>query len=570
MIDLDSTNSGLHPYGGLTLASNGLLYGLVYQGGDSNLGVLFEYDPSTNILTKRVDFDGVSNGSYPYGNLIEASNGKLYGVNFEGGTSNDGTLFEYNTTTNMLTKLVDFNSSTVGANPKGSLIQSSNGKLYGYTSLGGTSNKGVVFEYDILLNTIVKKMDFTGANGEFSQANSFIEICAKPTLAIANSGMDTICLGDSINLTGTGTGPSYSWTGGISNGIYFNPTVSATYVVSSTNTCGTSIDSISITVSPSYNLIVEDSICNGDSYMFPDSTIQTNITSSTSQVSLFTTAVSCDSNITTNLSVFPVYSFSQPATICAGSSFTFPDGSVQTNITAATSYSSILISQFGCDSIIQTNISVNPSYLFPLADTICSGESYVFPDGSFQSNITSSLIQQSTFPTNLFCDSTYETSLVVESVDITLSQASENLSAVAGQDSYQWIDCLNASMPIIGETTENFTATANGSYAVVINNGSCVDTSACTAVTSIGIWEIASNEFNIYPNPVNSNFSIEPISNRQIQEIIIQDVNGSILYQRGNISSNTLTVEMDAFANGLYILELKSGNDAFYYKLIKN
>lgn len=570
MIDLDSTNSGLHPYGGLTLASNGLLYGMVYQGGDSNFGVLFDYDPSTNTLTKRVDFAGVSNGSYPYGNLIEASNGRLYGVNYEGGINNDGTLFEFNLTTNLLTKLADFNSSTIGANPKGSLIQSSNGKLYGYTSLGGTSNKGTVFEYDILLNTLVKKMDFTGSNGEFSQANSFIEICAKPTITIANSGLDSVCLGDSLNLLATGSGTGYSWNSGISNGIYFTPSISFVYAVTSTNTCGTSTDSISIIVSPSYNLTIEDSICSGSSYAFPDSSIQTNITSSTSQASIFSTSEACDSIITTNLTVFPVYSFSQPATICGGASFTFPDGSIQTNITSSTSYNSVLISQFGCDSIIQTNISVNPSYFYSFVDSICSGESYLFPDGSFQNNIISSLVQQSIFPTGFFCDSIYETTLVVETTDTNVAQSGASLMATTGQDSYQWIDCLNANLAIVGEINESFTAVANGSYAVVISNGSCIDTSGCKNVTSIGLWGPTIASFNIYPNPVNSTLTIESSSGQLIQFVIVRDIEGSILFENRLSNVNSTFVDMEGYTKGLYILEIKSGENLLFYKLVKN
>ncbi len=46
------------------------------------------------VFTKKIDFDGLNNGSNPYGSLIEADNGKLYGMTKFGGTGN-GVLFEY-------------------------------------------------------------------------------------------------------------------------------------------------------------------------------------------------------------------------------------------------------------------------------------------------------------------------------------------------------------------------------------------------------------------------------------------------------------------------------------------
>jgi uncharacterized repeat protein (TIGR03803 family) len=214
-IDLDST-IGYHPSGSLIEASNGKLYALA-DGGTYKKGVIFEYDKTTNTFTKKFDFDG-SNGSNPIGSLMEATNGKLYGVTYLGGTNNDGVIFEYDYTTNTYTKKLDLNSggtgsrpvnsliqasngklygmtgvgdfgispgwiyeydystnvytqknvfsSANGRDPEGSLIQASNGKIYGMTANGGATGDGVMFEYDYSTNTYVKKFDFGGSNGE--------------------------------------------------------------------------------------------------------------------------------------------------------------------------------------------------------------------------------------------------------------------------------------------------------------------------------------------------------------------------------------------------------------------
>jgi uncharacterized repeat protein (TIGR03803 family) len=161
-IDLIST-TGSSPYGSLVQATNGKLYGLTSAGGSANVGTLFEYDYSTNTYTKKVDLTA-TNGSVPYGSLIQASNGKLYGMTKQGGTSAFGTIFEYNITTNTYTKLVNLTAVT-GYSAFGSLMEASNGKLYGLTMLGGTNGQGTLFELDPSTNTFTKKVDLATATG---------------------------------------------------------------------------------------------------------------------------------------------------------------------------------------------------------------------------------------------------------------------------------------------------------------------------------------------------------------------------------------------------------------------
>ncbi len=161
-IDFDSVSSGQHPYGALLQATNGKLYGMTAQGGVSNNGVLFEYNPATSTYTKKLDFDGINNGKRPNGSLMQALNGKIYGMTSQGGSSDMGVLFEYDPTTNIHVKKIDFAGSAYGRNPTGSLIQGNDGELYGMTYLGGINDKGVLFQYDIATNTFVKKLDFDG------------------------------------------------------------------------------------------------------------------------------------------------------------------------------------------------------------------------------------------------------------------------------------------------------------------------------------------------------------------------------------------------------------------------
>jgi len=167
-IDFNGTAKGSNPLSSLIQASNGKLYGMTSKGGTINWGTLFEFDPSTNTFTKKVDFaGGVASGMFPSGKLMQASNGKLYGMTSKGGTYNLGVIFEFDPATSTFTKKMDFNGTVNGSYPHGALMQASDGKLYGMASYGGSATtKGVLFQYDIATSTYTKKIDFTGtANG---------------------------------------------------------------------------------------------------------------------------------------------------------------------------------------------------------------------------------------------------------------------------------------------------------------------------------------------------------------------------------------------------------------------
>jgi len=55
-----------------------------------------------------IDFDGANMGKYPGTKIIEANNGKLYGVAQRGGVNDEGTLYEFDLATQTFTKKIDF------------------------------------------------------------------------------------------------------------------------------------------------------------------------------------------------------------------------------------------------------------------------------------------------------------------------------------------------------------------------------------------------------------------------------------------------------------------------------
>ena len=176
-LDFDGGATGSHPEASLLVAGNGKLYGVTSQGGVNDLGVLFEYDPTTNTYTKKLDFDGSATGSYPYGSLIEAGNSKLYGMTSHGGINayGLGVLFEYDLSADSFTKKLDFDVSATGSFPYGTLMEVDN-KLYGMTAGGGIHNDGVLFEYDPITDIYTKKLDFDGTDKGRTPKGLLIEV----------------------------------------------------------------------------------------------------------------------------------------------------------------------------------------------------------------------------------------------------------------------------------------------------------------------------------------------------------------------------------------------------------
>jgi len=162
--DFDGTN-GISPRTSLVQANDGMLYGMTYEGGANYIGVVFQYDPVTSTCIKKFDFDGTPNGCLPYGSLIQAADGMLYGMAARGGMNDQGVIFQYNPATSVYTKKFDFAGTANGTGPLGSLLQHSDGTLYGLTAAGGAIGNGVLFRFDPGSSAYTKKNDFDFING---------------------------------------------------------------------------------------------------------------------------------------------------------------------------------------------------------------------------------------------------------------------------------------------------------------------------------------------------------------------------------------------------------------------
>jgi uncharacterized repeat protein (TIGR03803 family) len=151
-------SDGCVPYGGVVRDRQGNLYGTTSECGSASCpigyvcGIAFKIDPhgQETILCR---FSNSVDGLGPDDTLLQGSDGDLYGTTDSGGAAYDGLVFKLDKRGNE-TVLYNFMGGSDGAGPFGGLIQNAAGNLYGTTTNGGGyacndgNGCGTVFELD--------------------------------------------------------------------------------------------------------------------------------------------------------------------------------------------------------------------------------------------------------------------------------------------------------------------------------------------------------------------------------------------------------------------------------------
>ncbi len=279
-------------------------------------------------------------------------------------------------------------------------------------------------------------------------------------------------------------------------------------------------------------------------------------TSSGVYTQVLTNSNGCDSILTLNLTINQATSHSITQTGC--------DSLIINGQTYTSSgvYMQTLTNSQGCDSNLILNLTINSDSVHVINRSAC--RSYTLNGQTYTSSGTYSQL----FQNSSGCDSLVILNLTINSNNPSIAVNGLTLSASPGGGSYQWISC-NPHTPLIGETNQTYTVTSNGSYAVIFTQNGCSDTSTCIPVMNIGIKNIELGGIFIYPNPAHDRFIIDSKSilyNASLQ--IINSV-GQVVYQEGNLSGKKFEIDMQHYANGLYIIELKEGRQISRVRLLK-
>ncbi len=171
-----ATGDGRKPTAALVQGGDGALYGTTQHGGAAGNGTVFKV--GTNGLGYRVirSFTTAdADGRNPTAALVQGRDGALYGVTEYGGSNWGGTVFRLNPDDSSFSVLHGFDSfDTAGSSPA-TLMQGSDGTLYGTTEEGGRDAGGTIFK----LNP-----DGTG----FTVLHKFSSYTGKPTLVQGRDG----------------------------------------------------------------------------------------------------------------------------------------------------------------------------------------------------------------------------------------------------------------------------------------------------------------------------------------------------------------------------------------------
>jgi uncharacterized repeat protein (TIGR03803 family) len=133
---------------GLTLASNGTLYGTNYGAGETHQdGYVFRIQlrKTGPVFTDLFNFHG-KDGSTPYAPVtVDSHTGVIYGTTQYGGTRNDGTVYSLTPSGKGYTERVlhSFGAGQTGFAPEGAVLRTAGGDLFSTTSVGGIRCHGI-------------------------------------------------------------------------------------------------------------------------------------------------------------------------------------------------------------------------------------------------------------------------------------------------------------------------------------------------------------------------------------------------------------------------------------------
>jgi hypothetical protein len=196
---------------------------------------------------------------------------------------------------------------------------------------------------------------------------------------------------------------------------------------------------------------------------------------------------------------------------------------------------------------------------------ICKGEVYQF--GS--QTISKAGQYTEVFQSMAGCDSLVTLTVTINNMDTSVTNINGVLTAAAMGASYQWVDCANGFKPVMGATNHIFQAD-EGTFAVIITQNTCMDTSACYVASPIvGVKGDIDDEVSFFPNPAEDNFYIDFHRPPASASVEVVDMKGRTVKSENFQEQSLAEVDTRWLPTGAYVVRLQTENGITTMKLIK-
>lgn len=384
--------------------------------------------------------------------------------------------------------------------------------------------------------TTVYTVTVTQANTCSSTDQVTVTVNPAPTIEAGNNV--TVCPGEQVTLTASG-GTSYTWTGGVQNGVAFTPSTTTVYTVTGTSSGCNGTDNVTVTVrtAPPVDAGSDVNLCQGEqttltasgasSYSWSNS-IQDGVaftpTVTTTYFVTGTDANGCTNTdgVTVTVNSIPVANAGTDQSVCLGSSASLSasggsqyswspttglDNSSIANPLASpsvnTTYTVTVTSAGGCTDTDAIDITV---IALPTADagsdsTICTGSTIMLnatggvsyswsPSAELSdANVANPIASPSTSTVFTVTVTSADGCTDTDSVSVSLNPlpiaeaggdtvvcAGENVTLTgSGGVLYTWSDGVINGVPFAASTTQNYFVTVTD-----INGCSAIDSTAVT------------------------------------------------------------------------------------------
>ncbi|MEI6022052.1 MAG: T9SS type A sorting domain-containing protein, partial [Bacteroidota bacterium] len=251
----------------------------------------------------------------------------------------------------------------------------------------------------------------------------------------------------------------------------------------------------------------------------------------------------------------------------------------------------------GCYTVISgTGCNTNTLVISPSQFSICSGQtisltvsgagSYTWSTGSNSNAIIVSPIVNTSYSVNGITSSICGNSSGTGSINIFVNPSPSLTVAmppkfclgeirtvtVSGASSYSWnTGATSSTINVNSNSNLTFTVTGtNPTNSCTTQKMFTVSVSPCTSISE----SIANKAFaRVFPNPSNKFLTLELINqNEKIKNVSLYNSIGEQVFQTKKISlnsSNQFVIDISAFANGLYYLEVQNETRSLHFNVIK-